>query len=71
MDRTAPGRWMGRHPAVCALIMAMAVGFAPATRLVGNPSLAEVLLTVLAAVAGGGFGLLFSIIARTSEASRR
>ncbi|MCA1702327.1 MAG: hypothetical protein LC808_03260 [Actinobacteria bacterium] len=65
MDRTAPGRWMGRHPAVCTLIMAIASGFGPAIRLVSNPALAEVLLTVLAVVAGAGFGLLFSLMART------
>ncbi len=46
--------------------MAMAVGFGPAIQLVSNPSRAEALLTVLAVVAGAGFGLLFSLIVRTT-----
>ncbi len=66
MDKAAPGRWMGRHPLVCALIMAIAMGFGPAVSLTNNRSIAGGVLAVIAFVVGAGFGLLFSLIARNT-----
>ncbi len=62
MEKTAPGRWMARHPAVCAVIMAIGMGSGPAVQLVTVPSVAKAVLTAIAVVGGAGFGLAFSLI---------
>ncbi len=67
VDRAGPGRWMGRHPAVCAVIMAIAVGAGPTVQLATSPSVGGSVLTGVAVVGGAGFGLLFSLLARTSR----
>ncbi len=65
MDKTAAGRWIGRHPVICALIMAVVVGVGPSVELASERSAVAAGLTVLAIVMGAVFGLTFSIIART------
>ena len=64
MDKTAPGRWMGRHAAICAVIFAVAIALGPTVQLATRPSLALGVLVTLALVAGAGFGLLLSLIVR-------
>ena len=63
MDKTAPSRWMARHPGVCAVIMAIAIGSGPAVQLVVGPSVALAVLTLVAVVAGAGAGLMLAFMA--------
>ena len=61
---------MGRHPGMCALIMAIATGFGPTVQLFSSPSLTEGVLTAIAVTMGAGFGLLLSFMVRKGTQGR-
>ncbi len=64
MDKTAPGRWIARHPVICVLVMAVVVGAGPSVQLARERSAVAAALTVVAVVMGALFGLILSISAR-------
>jgi hypothetical protein len=49
---------MGRHPLVCAVIMAIAMSAEPTVQLFASQSVSVAVLTGIAVVGGAGFGLL-------------
>ena len=64
MDKTAPGRWLGRHPVIWGLIVAIAVGAPPGVQFVSNPSLPAGVLMGLGLAMGGLLGFVMSVSIR-------
>ncbi|MDQ6613378.1 MAG: hypothetical protein M3083_01070 [Actinomycetota bacterium] len=60
MAKRAAGGWSGRHPIVCAIVMAIGVGSASAFATLSRPTLIGGIVTAVAIVVGAGLGLLFS-----------
>ena len=50
--------------------MAFVLALPPAVALLNGPSAAKAVLTAVAFLAGGGFGFLFSLIARSPHEGR-
>ena len=64
MDKTVPGRWLGKHPVIWGLVMAIAVGVPPGVQFVSSPSLPAGVLMGLGLAMGGLLGLVMSVSTR-------